>query len=148
MVGNVSPFAATGFWSWRGVVWRVLLTAACLIATGTAGLAQSFAPNAVWTNQNGSTLTIKQIAPDGSFTGSYVSHGSGSCQGDAFPVIGWIDGQKVSFIVHWVNAKENCEAITSWTGYRERRGVLLRWNRVFFGMNGGTLLRSGTQLFH
>lgn len=50
--------------------------------------------------------------------------------------------------MRWMNAKENCEAITSWTGYRERRGVLLRWNRVYFGTSGDTLLRSGTQLFH
>jgi Avidin family len=145
MVGSVSPFAASG--SWRGLVRRALLSAACLVAASTAGLAQSFQPNAVWTNKNGSTLTIKRIAPDGSFTGSYVSHGTGSCQGDPFPVIGWIDGQKVSFIVHWANAKENCQAITSWTGYLERRGVLLRWIRVEFGITGNTMMRSGTQLF-
>lgn len=141
----MSPLDASG--SWQGLVRRALLSAACLVAASTAGLAQSFLPNAVWTNQNGSTLTIKQIAPNGSFTGLYVSHGSGSCQGDAFPVIGWIDGQKISFIVRWANAKENCEAITSWTGYLDRRGVLMRWNRVYFGSNGNTVMRSGTQIF-
>jgi hypothetical protein len=130
--------------------WRVgmLVIAICLVALTPASLAQSFKPNATWTNQRGSTLTIEAIAPNGSFTGNFISRAGGACQNEPYPVSGWIDGQKISFIVRWANATASCEAITSWTGYLTVRGVLTHWIIVHFNRGGSPILTSGTDVFH
>jgi len=133
---------------WLRVARFALAIAACVLAVGNASFAQSFQANATWTNQHGSTLTIQAIAPDGSFAGSFVNRSPGPCGNERFPVSGWIDGQKVSFTVRWANANADCEAITSWTGYRGRNGVLARWLLVHFNRNGIPILSSGTDIFH
>jgi hypothetical protein len=132
---------------WLGFARFALAIAAGVLAVGDASFAQSFQANATWTNQHGSTLTIQAIAPDGSFTGSFVNRSAGPCDNERFPVSGWIDGQKVSFTVRWANANADCEAITSWTGYRGRNGVLARWLLVHFNRNGIPILSSGTDIF-
>jgi hypothetical protein len=132
---------------WLGIARLALAIAAGVLAVGDASFAQSFQANATWTNQHGSTLTIQAIAPDGSFTGSFVNRSPGPCDNERFPVSGWIDGQKVSFTVRWANANADCEAITSWTGYRGRNGVLARWLLVHFNRNGIPILSSGTDIF-
>ncbi len=132
---------------WLGVARLALALASFVLAAGGTGFAQSFQPNATWTNQHGSSLTIQAIAPDGSFTGSFLNRSPGPCGNQRFPVSGWIDGQKVSFTVRWANASADCEAITSWTGYRGRSGVLARWLFVHFNRNGTPILTSGTDIF-
>jgi hypothetical protein len=127
---------------------RALASAAGLLALTAASLAQSFQPQATWTNQHGSTLTIAAIAPDGSFAGSFVSHSGGECLNSAYPVRGWIDGQKIAFAVRWVNASDDCEALTSWTGYLGPKGVVARWVIVHFNRSGKPTLSSGTDVFH
>jgi hypothetical protein len=133
---------------WLGIARFALAIAICVVAVAVPGFAQLFQPNAIWTNQHGSTLTIRAIAPDGSFTGSFVNRSRGPCDNERYPVTGWIDGEKVSFTVRWVNAKSNCEAITSWTGYLDHRGVLARWIFVHFNRDGVPILSSGTDIFH
>lgn len=124
-----------------------LATAVGLLALTAASFAQSFQTHATWTNQNGSTLTIGTIAPDGSFTGSFVSHYGGVCLNSPYPVRGWIDGQKIAFAVRWVNASDDCEALTSWTGYLGPKGVVTRWVIVHFNRSGNPVLTSGTDVF-
>ena len=126
----------------------VLPIAAGLAAIAPAANAQTFQPNATWTSQRGSSLTIRTIAPDGSFTGTFVSHTGGACQNEPFRATGWIEGQKIAFAVRWVNGVENCEAITSWTGYLSRRGIEARWVIVHFGRSGSPVLESGMDVFH
>jgi hypothetical protein len=122
---------------------------ACLAAASASGIAQSFRANSTWTSQQGSTLTIQSIAANGAFTGSYVSRAGGEgCQNQPYPVRGWIDGQKISFAVRWVNATENCQSITSWTGYIGPRGMLTHWVIVHLSGSGTPVLTSGKDIFH
>jgi hypothetical protein len=139
MIENAKP--------WLGIARLALAIATGVLAIGDTSFAQSFQANATWTNQHGSTLTIQAIAADGSFTGSFLSRSPGPCDNERFPVSGWIDGEKVSFTVRWANANADCEAITSWTGYRGRNGVLARWLLVHFNRNGVPILSSGTDIF-
>lgn len=126
---------------------RILVSSvACLLAGTGVGFAQSFQENASWTNQHGSQLRIDAIAPNGSFSGSYVNR-TGSCKDRTYPVTGWIDGQKISFTVRWANAAADCQGITSWTGYLGAKGVLTHWTFVHFNHSGNPVLTSGTDVF-
>lgn len=75
--------------------------------TGT-GAAVNFA--GTWKNELGSIMTLAQTGD--TLSGQYesaVSSGSTTTVGD---LQGYVDGDLVSFIVHW----RDFEAITSWTG--------------------------------
>ncbi len=125
----------------------VLIAAGLMLAAANAW-AGSFRPNSTWTSQQGSVLTIKTIAADGSFTGVYVSRtGNPSCQNQPYPAHGWIDGQKIAFAVRWTNATANCQSITTWTGYIGPRGMLTHWVIVRLGSGGTPILTSGKDIF-
>lgn len=63
-----------------------------------------------WTNKLGSTMTLAQNGDR--LTGTYtstVSGGGGSTMGD---LLGYVDGDLISVVVHW----RDFQAITAWVG--------------------------------
>lgn len=63
-----------------------------------------------WTNELNSTMRLTQQG--GSLSGTYesaVSGGGGTTTGD---LLGYIDGNLISFVVHW----RDFQAITAWVG--------------------------------
>ena len=87
----------------------------------------------VWQNQNGSTLTIDSVDPaTGQMTGSYINNASGySCQGTPYPITGYVYDNHIGWVVRWSNASEDCQAITSWTGYYASEVITTDWNLVY-----------------
>jgi Avidin family len=126
----------------------VVALAAGLLLWPAAGWAQSFAPNSTWTTPAGGRLTIESIAADGSFTGSFVSRGGDvACQNLPYHVSGWIDGQKIAFSVRWTNATANCQAITTWSGFLDPKGLQTQWVIVYL-KKGKPTISSGKDVFH
>jgi len=77
-------------------------------AATTQGVTVNFSGK--WRNQLGSTMTI--ITSGQSITGKYispVSGGGGTVEGD---LVGWTDGDLVSFVVNWAGPA----SLTAWTG--------------------------------
>lgn len=102
------------------------LAALCAVAQPTS--AQSPSVTGTWANDHGSTLVIQSIGADGSVTGTYASSTPGyKCAGVAFPLVGWMDGPRISYTVRWKNASVDCAQITSWTGYFNGTRLGVEW---------------------
>lgn len=110
----------------------ILITAAGLLASTAHVNAQSGAQQGTWINDHGSALVIHSIGPDGALMGTY-SNGipDYKCRGVAFPIVGWVDGEKISFTTRWKNASVDCASITSWTGYFRQGALLAEWVLVY-----------------
>ena len=95
---------------------------------------------------SGSTLAIEAIDPTtGQMTGRYTNNASGySCQGTAYPVIGYIYNDLIGWAVRWSNTHEDCKSITDWTGYYDSgtRTITTKWNLVY-----GTKISPGSDTF-
>lgn len=53
-----------------------------------------------WANDHGSVLVIQSVGADGSVTGTYANNAPGfKCVGVAFPIVGWMDGSRISYTV-------------------------------------------------
>ncbi len=109
--------------------------------------AQSPSVTGTWVNDHGSTLVIRSIGPDGSVTGTYASSTPGyKCAGVAFPIVGWMDGQRISYTVLWKNASVDCNSITSWTGYFNAGRLGVEWV-VTFDEYGAPTIRTGSDSY-
>lgn len=101
---------------------------AAIAATADHAAAQSPPVAGTWANDHGSVLVIKSVGPDGSVTGTYSNSATGfKCAGIAFPLVGWMDGPRISYTVRWKNASVDCAQITSWTGYFSGARLAVEW---------------------
>lgn len=108
------------------------LSLAALWAAATQASAQSPSVTGTWVNDHGSTLVIHSIGADGSVTGTYANNAPGyKCAGVAFPIVGWMDGARISYTVRWRNASVDCASITSWTGYVNEGRLGVEWVLAF-----------------
>lgn len=108
------------------------LSLAALCATAQHATAQSPSIAGTWANDHGSVLVIKSVGPDGSVTGTYANNAPGyKCGGIAFPIVGWMDGSRISYTVRWKNASVDCTSITSWTGYFNQGRLGVEWVLAF-----------------
>ncbi len=109
--------------------------------------AQSPSVTGTWVNDHGSTLVIRSTGVDGSVTGTYASSTPGyKCAGVAFPIVGWMDGQRISYTVLWKNASVDCNSITSWTGYFNAGRLGVEWV-VTFDEYGAPTIRTGSDSY-
>jgi hypothetical protein len=126
----------------------ILLSVTVLCAGGLQAGAQS--PPSVtgtWANDHGSVLVIQSIGADGSVTGTYANNAPGyKCAGVAFPLVGWMDGQRISYTVLWKNASVDCNSITSWTGYFNGGRLGVEWV-VTFDEYGAPAIRTGSDSY-
>ncbi|MFZ5779213.1 MAG: avidin/streptavidin family protein [Pseudomonadota bacterium] len=119
----------------------LLLVIAALPATGHA---QSFGPQTVWTNDH-ARLVVQSIDADGRLSGTYTNQGAGfGCAGRAFPVTGWVDGDKISFAVRRKDPA-NCTPIESWTGFMRDGELLVEFYAVVTDSGRTTILRGSDQ---
>ena len=125
-----------------------LAFAGALLALGPAA-AQTRQAGTTWVNELGSVLTIESFNPDNSITGTYVNNASGfGCQGTPYPINGWANSYAIGFSVLWTNASEDCNSLTSWTGYYDAASntLVTHWNLVFMGQDG-PLVQPGQDTF-
>jgi hypothetical protein len=94
-----------------------------LLVLPIAARSQSLQPQTTWVNDH-ARFVIQSIDADGKLTGTYENIGANfSCAGQAFPVTGWADGERISYAVRR-KSPGNCTSIEAWTGY-VRGGELL-----------------------
>jgi hypothetical protein len=99
-----------------------LLTAAACVTT------QSSAQPMTWVNDHLSELVIQSVGPDGKLVGTYSNSEPGyKCRGVAFPITGWMDGDRISYTVRWKNAAVDCESTTVWSGYFSGGWLITNW---------------------
>ncbi|MXN63414.1 hypothetical protein GR183_00725 [Stappia sp. GBMRC 2046] len=98
----------------------------------------------VWENQRGSKLTIETIDPTtGVLTGNYINNAAGyGCIGSPYRVVGYVYGNLIGWSVRWSNAHEDCQSITSWTGYYQNGTITTQWELVY-----GTQINDGADMF-
>ncbi len=100
-----------------------------------------------WANDHGSTLVISAVGADGSLTGTYSNNAPGyKCAGIAFPLVGWMEGPRISYTVRWKNASADCASITSWTGYFNDGRLGVEWV-LSYEENGGSRVRVGSDSY-
>lgn len=109
--------------------------------------AQSRSLTGIWANDHGSVLVIQSIGADGSVTGTYANNAAGyKCAGAAFPIVGWMDGPRISYTVRWKNAALDCASITSWTGYFNDGRLGVEWVLTYED-NGASRVRIGSDSY-
>jgi hypothetical protein len=109
-----------------------LLAGATLLTVAAAAQAQTPAANTRWVNDHGSELFLESIAPDGRLTGTYSSSlPSFACRNIAFPLVGWMDCDRIAYAVQWKNASVDCAQITSWTGFARNGRIFVEWSLVY-----------------
>ena len=100
-----------------------------MLAVPALAGAQSFAPQTTWINDHGSVLVIQSIAPDGRLEGSYSNSMPGTpCDNVAFPVAGWVDGERITYSIRRKNASVDCGSVSSWTGYLANGRIYAEWS--------------------
>ena len=116
----IRPFACVAF----------LLSMSMSLST-VAG-AQSGGRVGTWANDHGSQLVIRSIGADGSVTGTYANNSPNyECRGVAFPIVGWLDGDMISYTTKWKSGAADCKSITSWTGYFREGRLAVEWVLVY-----------------
>jgi hypothetical protein len=109
------------------------LCAVMLMALPAVAGAQSFAPQTTWVNDHGSVLVIQSIGPDGSLTGTYSNSAPGSpCNNVAFPLAGWVDGDRIIYAIRRKNAAVDCGSVTSWTAYLYGGRLYAEWSLAYW----------------
>ncbi|WP_428682735.1 avidin/streptavidin family protein [Reyranella sp.] len=99
--------------------------------------AQSPSVTGTWANDHGSVLVIRSVGTDGSVAGTYANNAPGyKCGGIAFPIVGWMDGPRISYTVRWKNASVDCTSITSWTGYFNDGRLGVEWVLTYEEQDG------------
>ena len=99
--------------------------------------AQSPSVTGTWANDHGSVLVIQSVGTDGSVAGTYANNAPGyKCGGIAFPIVGWMDGPRISYTVRWKNASVDCTSITSWTGYFNDGRLGVEWVLTYEEQDG------------
>ena len=123
------------------------LSLAALCAAAPQANAQPPSVTGTWVNDHGSVLVIQSIGANGSVTGTYANNAAGyKCAGVAFPLVGWMDGQRISYTVLWKNASVDCNSITSWTGYFNAGRLGVEWV-VTFDEYGAPTIRTGSDSY-
>ncbi len=123
------------------------LSLATLCAAAQQASAQSPTVTGTWANDHGSVLVIQSVGANGSVTGTYANNAPGyKCAGVAFPLVGWMDGQRISYTVLWKNAAVDCNSITSWTGYFNGSRLGVEWV-VTFDEYGAPAIRTGSDSY-
>jgi hypothetical protein len=127
----------------------LFISAVAVLAQPLAAGAQSLAPQTRWVNNHGSEFVIKSVGPDGSLTGTYSSslHGF-PCRNIAFPVVGWVDGDRITYTMRTRAGSVDCKSVTSWTGYLHDGRLYAEWSLAYFDTetNRPTLNR-GTDVY-
>lgn len=102
-----------------------------------------------WINEKGSTLALHWYDQrTGQLGGSYINHAPGyPCQGTPYPVIGWVAGTAMTFMVKWENATEVCQSLTAWTGFYHQGTITTRWHLVRSGIESTDMIRHGDAIF-
>lgn len=105
--------------------------------------------SSAWTNQRGSTLYIDSVAPNGQLTGHYINRAQGfNCQNIAYPVVGWIYQNAITFTTIWQNPVESCNSITSWTGFYDNGQISTLWQLVVNGSSSTNQILQGSDTFN
>ena len=126
----------------------LILSLAALFSLAAGQVAAQSVPMAgTWANDHGSVLVISSVGTDGSVAGTYSNSAPGyKCGGVAFPIVGWLDGPRISYTVRWRNASVDCASITSWTGYFNEGRLGVEWVLVY-EENGTPRLRAGSDAY-
>lgn len=107
------------------------LCAVAALAAPFAANGQSLAPRTTWANDHGSVLVIQSIGSDGRLAGTYSHDLPGyACSGVAFPIVGWVDGDRLSYTMQARNESVSCGFITSWTGFVQNGRLYAEWSVV------------------
>lgn len=123
------------------------LSFAAFWAAAPQASAQAPSVGGTWVNDHGSTLVIQSIGTDGSVAGTYANNAPGyKCAGVAFPIVGWMDGSRISYTVRWRNDSVDCASITSWTGYFNEGRLGVEWVLVYED-NGVSRLKAGSDAY-
>lgn len=126
-----------------------IIAAVMGLGFATTGLAQDWV--GTWKNESGSYLDIQnENKLLGLVSGVYVNNASGfSCKGTPYPVIGRVIDNQIAFTVRWSNGFENCNSLTSWTGYFDTgiKQILTKWNLVYVDSRGNNQTSSGKNQF-
>ena|GEM_PF-4889473 len=95
-------------------------------------------PDDTWQNQSDSYLIINSVSTNGLITGQYLNNSPEyHCKGTYYPVTGWqLPGTNtVTFTVKWDNPYENCQSLTSCTGFTPGTTTInTLWQLVSNGM--------------
>ena len=109
--------------------------------------AQSASVTGTWANDHGSVLVIQSVGADGSVAGTYANNAADyKCRGIAFPIVGWMDGPRISYTVRWKNAGGDCASITSWTGYFNEGRLGVEWV-LAYEEYGASRIRTGSDSY-
>ncbi len=104
------------------------LTGRCAVTAPTGGSPTGVSHRDLDRTITSSVLVIQSVGADGSVTGTYANNAPGyKCAGVALPLVGWMDGQRISYTVLWKNASVDCSSITSWTGYFNGGRLGVEW---------------------
>ena len=114
---------------------------------GQLANAQEPSITGTWVNDHGSVLVIQSIRANGSVTGTYANNATGyKYAGVALPLVGWMDGQRISCTVLWKNASVDYNSITSWTGCFNAGRLGVEWV-VTFDEYGAPTIRTGSESY-
>jgi hypothetical protein len=124
--------------------WSVVVLLACCSVCA--------AQESAWMNERGSTLYIEDVDSEGRIAGFYINRASGfNCIGTPYPVTGWVlEGTNtVTFTVKWENTVENCQSLTSWTGFFSSDGQTMTtlWQLVPNGATNPSQILTGSDSF-
>lgn len=104
---------------------------AVLAMLPTASGAQTASPSSpiVWANDH-ARFVVQSVAPDGRLTGTYENGSSFACGGVAYPVTGWIDGDRISYTVLRKDSR-GCGAMQTWTGFFNAGELVVQYLDLF-----------------
>ena len=123
------------------------LSLAALGLVPQQAVAQSASVTGTWANDHGSVLVIQSVGADGSVAGTYANNAPDyKCGGIAFPIVGWMDGPRISYTVRWKNAGVDCASITSWTGYFNEGRLGVEWV-LAYEEYGASRIRTGSDSY-
>jgi hypothetical protein len=101
-----------------------------------------------WVNQSGSVMNFTGTST-GQIQGTYVNNATGTgCQGTAYPLIGWVNGNNIAWSVSWSNASADCNSVTAWGGYYDPStgSIQTRWTLAYQSGSGGAI-QQGADVF-
>ena len=125
-----------------------VLVILCLSMVGTAWSAELTA-GSTWVNTRGSTVTFTGVGSDGHLEGYYINQAAGfGCQNTRYSMVGWSYESIITFTVIWTNSTENCNSITSWTGFlTSSSGFTTLWQLVNSGTTNPGQILQGSDTF-
>jgi hypothetical protein len=127
-------------------VQRLVTALLIVVATSASAFAQSLPVPSYWRSQRGSEMKIFTIDAQGIFKGIFVKHDGGlTCENTPFNLAGRAKGNRVQFIVVWINFAQNCNSQTFWHGHIAGKTINTRW--VLYNNGKIPLSVSGTDIF-